>query len=347
VRTGAPVEREGRGQRSMPVGEASAVSEVRRRAVGAAERLGFDETRRGAVAIVATEVATNLVKHAREGEVAIREVRSGRHAAVEILAFDRGPGISRIADSLRDGYSSAGSPGNGLGAMARMSTRFDISSTVGLGTVVWCEIRNEPLAPPRAGELETGVVCLAIPGEGVCGDGWLVQPMPNDGCSLAVVDGLGHGREAAAAADIALEFLARETTLSPGALLETAHGVLRPTRGAAIAVAEIDAERGLIRYAGVGNIATSVVSAGRSRSLVSMNGTVGHVMSRTREFQEPFPEDAHLVMASDGISARWDLATMPGITSRHPAVIAAAIYRDHGRARDDATVLAVRRRPPA
>ena len=339
------MQREGRQQRSLPVVDASAVSEVRRRAVAVAERLGLDETRRGAVAIVATEIGTNLVKHATGGEVAIREVREGR-AAVEILAFDRGPGIARLAESQRDGYSSAGSAGTGLGAMSRLSTRFEISSFAGAGTVVWCQIADGPVGPPRIDEMETGAVCLAFPGEGQCGDAWAVTPT-REGCRLVVIDGLGHGREAAAAADVALAFFARETSLAPGNLLEAAHGVLRPTRGAAISVAEVDAGRGLVRYAGVGNVAASVVSAGRTRSLVSMNGTVGHVMSRVREFQEPFPEGAVLVVCTDGISARWDLAAMPGIAGRHPAILAASIYRDHGRLRDDATVVAVRRRTPA
>jgi anti-sigma regulatory factor (Ser/Thr protein kinase) len=339
------VERQGRAQHTLPVTETSAVAEARRRAVSAAARLGFDETRRGAVAIVATEVATNLVKHARGGELILRAPPDSP-GVVEILGVDRGPGIGRLADSLRDGYSSAGTSGNGLGAISRLADRFDISSTPGVGTLVYAEMRAVPRpAGEEAPRIETGVVCLAFPGEHACGDAWATRPTP-DGISLIVVDGLGHGADAARTADQALAFYQRETSCAPGRLLELMHPALRHTRGAAVAVAEVDLEKGLVRYAGVGNIAAAIVSPGRSRSLVSVNGTVGHVMPRTaREFHEPFPDGATLVLTSDGISSRWDVSNQPALLGRHPALLAGSIYRDHARGRDDLTVLAVRRRP--
>lgn len=324
----------------MPVADPSAVSEIRRRAVSAADRLGFDETRRGVVAIVATEAATNLVKHATDGEMIVREVHRGARRAVEILAIDRGPGIARLADSMRDGYSSAGSPGTGLGAIARMSSRFDITSTPGVGTLLWAEMWDDASRPADE-VVEVGAVCLAIPSEHETGDAWALTSRAG-ACRLLVADGLGHGPEAAAAADAAVALFERDTELAPAHMLERAHAALRATRGAAVAVAELDLERGVVRFSGVGNVAASVVSAGGSRSLVSMNGTVGHVMSRAREFQEPFPEGAYLVMCTDGISNRWDVGAMPGLLSRHPALVAAAIYRDHGRPRDDSTVVVLR-----
>jgi anti-sigma regulatory factor (Ser/Thr protein kinase) len=338
----ALVEREGRGQRALPVSDPSAVAEVRRRAVQAAERLGFDEVRRGTVAIVATEAATNLVKHAKGGEIVIREVRTEATWAVEILALDRGPGMDRLAESQRDGYSSAGTAGNGLGAIRRLASRFDIATTPGVGTVLLAEIAAVS-APARPAALDVGVVCLAYPGEHVCGDGWATQARP-EGLSVIVVDGLGHGADAARAADEALAFFRRETSYPPGRLLEIMHPALRHTRGVAVAVAEVDVALGLVRFAGVGNIAAAVVGPGRLKNLIALNGTVGHVMPRVaREYQEPFPDDAALVMCSDGIATRWDVSNQPGLLTRHPALLAASIYRDHARGKDDLTVLALRR----
>lgn len=339
MEVGAPVARSGRRQRAVPVTEASAVAEVRRRATSAAERVGLDVNRRSDAGIVATEMATNLVKHAVGGEVLIREV-AGAVPALELVSVDRGPGMGRLDESLRDGFSSGRSPGTGLGAISRLSSLFDIDSAPGVGTIVWSRLQADARRPPGS-SIEVGVVCLAHPGEEETGDGWVVQTHAGGGRVL-VVDGLGHGAGAARAADEASGFFSRERSLSPAEVVEQAHGVLRPTRGAAMAAAELDAERGLVRYAGVGNISAAILASGRSRSLVSSNGTVGHVMGRVREYQEPFPGGAVLVLCTDGISTRWQLRGGATLRERHPAIMAAALYRDHARSRDDVTVVVLR-----
>jgi hypothetical protein len=120
------------------------------------------------------------------------------------------------------------------------------------------------------------------------------------------------------------------------------HEALRATRGAAVAVAELDLARALVSYTGIGNISASIVTHEGSTSLVSMNGTVG-VNARTyRLFTQPWPRGAALIMLSDGLKSQWQLSRYPGLIERHPSLIAGVLYRDHRRGSDDATVLAVR-----
>src|SRR5262245_44221416 len=123
-------------QLHLNIREASAVAEARREVAALARSAGFDESGVGKVAIVVTEVATNLVKHTPQGQLLARAFDRNGVTAVELLALDRGPGIANVSESLRDGYSTAGSPGTGLGAITRLSDEFDIYSTPGKGVAL-------------------------------------------------------------------------------------------------------------------------------------------------------------------------------------------------------------------
>jgi hypothetical protein len=130
-------------------------------------------------------------------------------------------------------------------------------------------------------------------------------------------------------------------------LLERVHGGLRSTRGAAAAVAVVDRAARSVRFAGLGNIAASVLAGGESRSMVSLGGIVGHEARRIQPFEYPFPAGALLVLHSDGLGSRWTLDRYPGLTTRDPLVVAGVLFRDFVRGTDDATVVAVRDEPAA
>src|SRR5215831_14329421 len=153
--------------------EVSAVAEARREVTGLAQAIGFDASEIGRVALVVTEAATNLVKHTPQGQLLARAFDRDGVAAIEVLAMNQGPGISNIGESLRDGYSTAGSPGTGLGAIKRLSDEFDIYSTPDKGVALLVQLwsRRAP-SGNRPPPLEIGAVCLPFPGEVACGDGW-------------------------------------------------------------------------------------------------------------------------------------------------------------------------------
>jgi anti-sigma regulatory factor (Ser/Thr protein kinase) len=321
----------------------SQVGEVRRLATSMAERLGFNEDDKGRLALVLTEAASNVIKHAGSGEIVLRPAINSA-AGIEALIVDKGPGMADVSRALGDGYSTAGTPGTGLGAVARLSSRFDVYSALGLGTVlllqIWPQVPRRP--EQGTGELvEAGAVCLPHPGETAFGDAWAMR-RAEDRTLIIVADGLGHGPEAAAASEQAVRLFQESRADAPAAILSEVHGALRSTRGAAVAVASLDPGKQEIRYAGVGNIAASVVAGDQTRSMVSHNGTVGHEVRKIQEFQYPFPPEALVIMQSDGLQTHWRFDRYPGLTARHPAVIAGLLYRDFSRGRDDVTVLAVR-----
>lgn len=324
--------------RHLVIGDRSGVGDARRIAMEAAREAGLGESDAGRVALIVTEAATNLVRHAGGGEMIFAGVSGERGAGLEIVALDRGPGIPDVARALRDGYSTGGSPGTGLGAMARAAASFDVYSQAPGGTAVFACVWAGS-APEE--KMVIGGVNVPRPGETVSGDAWVASRIGTR-TTVLVADGLGHGPLAAEAANAAVTAFRAGAGDSPAAILERIHGALRPTRGAAVAVTDIDAGRGLVHFAGLGNIAGTIALNGATRSMVSHHGTAGHDVRRIREFTYPWPAGAVLVLHSDGLVSHWTLDRHPGLVMRHPVLVASVLYRDFGRRRDDTTVVVVR-----
>ena len=326
----------------LRVEEPSQVGEARRQAAAICGTLGFDEVRIGQVCIIVTELGTNLVKHAGGGDLVVRSLECADTRGIEILSLDQGPGIGNIGESLRDGWSTSGSAGSGLGAVRRLSSLFDIYSTPGQGVAVLSRTWQEPplaSGPPRA--LEAGVVCLPVSGEEACGDTWAIH-QSRERALIMVADGLGHGQYAAEASAEAARIFENYADSGPAEMIERMIAALHSTRGAAVAVAEALWGRRLVRYAGVGNISGRILSSEADRNMVSHNGTVGLEARKIQEFTYPWPEDGLLILHSDGLDTHWNLDDYSGLRQRHPALIAGVLFRDHHRARDDGTVVVVR-----
>lgn len=323
---------------SLAVTEQSQIGETRRVGVAMAEALGFDETSRGEIAIVLTELASNLVRHANGGEVLLRSLPPTECCGLEVLALDRGPGIIDVAAALRDGFSTRSSPGNGLGAVGRLSTTTDLYSVNGHGSAMMAHFRL-PQAPPVADNV--GWVCLPMPGETACGDACDVVDLGGGRTVAIVVDGLGHGLHAAEASRRAMQVFRENATLDSPQLFDLMHNALRTTRGAAISVADIRRGQHEVCYTGVGNVSGRLVEHGKVRGMVSHNGTVGAKIHRVQQFSYPWTPDTLLVMQSDGLASQWRPEQYPGLFNRHASLIAGVLYRDHRRTRDDVTVLAL------
>jgi anti-sigma regulatory factor (Ser/Thr protein kinase) len=328
---------------SLVLAEASQVSAARMAAQRMAGALGFDPTRTGRMSIAVTEAATNMVRHAHGGTLAVRAVWRGEVVGIEALAVDGGPGMKSFAASAVDGVSSAGSAGTGLGAIQRMADEFDVYTRPGSGTamrmVFW-----QAATPPPFGGYEIGAICVPRAGETESGDAWEVV-CDASGLTLVVADGLGHGPDAAHASGAAVETLRRNPAELPIRLLDRIHGRLRATRGAAIGILRHDAGSDEVAFAGVGNIAMCITAGELHRTMVSHNGIVGHNVHRSEEYRYPWPLEALLVAHSDGLETHWDIAAFPGLALEHPSLIAAMLYQKHTRKRDDVVVVVARQKP--
>jgi anti-sigma regulatory factor (Ser/Thr protein kinase) len=313
----------------------SAVGAVRRKAVELAEAAGFDQVLIGQTAVAVSEAVSNLVKHAMEGTVIVRP-HPEAPATVELIAVDRGPGMADVARALRDGYSTSGTLGIGLGAISRIATGYDVHSVPGKGTVLAMHFTagRAPGPPLRASGLTR-----PIGDETVCGDGFAIAE-EGPVTTVLVCDGLGHGHIAAQATQRAVELFLGVRDLEPAAIVERLHTGMNGTRGGAVAVARV--EPGQVCFAGLGNVSGWIAHAQGRQGMVSVPGIAGYQGGRLRQYTYELPGYATVVLHSDGLTDRWDPALLPGLFSRTPAVIAAGLMREAGSRRDDACVVTVR-----
>jgi anti-sigma regulatory factor (Ser/Thr protein kinase) len=326
----------------LDVDHSSAASEARRVVAQIASTVGLSETMAGGAAIIVNELTTNILKHAKSGVLFVHG--AGTH--LDILAVDRGPGVRDIGLSMRDGYSSAGTAGNGLGAVRRLSSQFDIYSTPGRGTVVFSRLSAGAAdESSRTTAVQVGAFWRPLNLDELCGDGCGVFDT-GEAVICVVADGLGHGVSAAEASRAAVAVASEINTLEPVRIIERMQAALRPTRGAAVAVAVIHPRQETLHFAGVGNISATVRFDGKTKSLVSLNGTVGHEVRRVQEFRYEWRKESSLVMHSDGLTSRWSLDQEPGIDARHPTILAAVLARDFARERDDRCVVVVKEASP-
>jgi len=326
---------------AIEVTEASQAAEARRAAVTQAQALGFGEMDVGRIAIVTTELATNLIKYGGGGVMLVGSFEDGTGSGMECLALDRGAGMD-VEAAMRDGHSTSGSPGTGLGAVKRGATVMDVYSQSGGGTAILARVMPGPRrtgVPPLP---PFGAVSVPISGEIVSGDAWCRGHWPG-GWTAMMADGLGHGPNAAEASHAAVRCFSGNEHTAPADMLVQMHAALRPTRGAAVALAQVDACAGEVRFAGIGNIAAALCGPDAMvRRLVSHNGTVGHIAKHMREFVYPFAGATLLVLASDGLLTNWRLEGYPGLLFHHPTLIAGVLYRDFNRGRDDVSILVCR-----
>lgn len=312
----------------IPIQDSSQVALARRTANELASAAGLEEQRRSAVNVVTVELANNILQHAGSGQLLFQYIQTT--GAFDIMAIDHGAGMLNVERCLEDGFSTASTPGLGLGAIRRFATRFGAYSTPARTTVVtarMAELKTEP---------DLSVICTAMHGETLSGDGWGVS---EDGHSFCLADGLGHGMLAADAAKVAIEIFRKHPGVSPEAALERMHAAMRATRGAAAAIARINPETRTLDFAGIGNISCVLMRRGKGQNLVSHNGTLGHQLRRVQQFSYPYDRDDLLLMHSDGLTSQPKLGIPPSLLSQPPNVIAPFLFSEQLRGRDDATIL--------
>lgn len=339
--------------RDIPVHDPTRVRDVRFAAKDACGRAGFPPDRTAAAELVATELATNLLKHAGGGQILIETVDAGPghgasepRPALQITAIDHGPGIEDLPTALGDGFSTTATLGAGLGTCRRLADVFDLHSSPGRGTValarIHASVRNRSRTQDGSdpGRVRAGGINIPFVA-GHSGDAWACV-RSGERVTLLLADGLGHGPAAAEASDAAVRHLRLNAALRPEELLAGLHGALRDTRGAAVAVAQLDLAAGQLEFSGIGNVGARLRSGDDWQHLLSHPGIVGaHRPAHIPRHRLPWSPLCLLVLHSDGLPSRWSLRTdVP--PALDPGVTAALIVRDASSSarpvRDDTTV---------
>jgi anti-sigma regulatory factor (Ser/Thr protein kinase) len=324
-------------------GEADA-DEALRAGANLTLQASLDDSVAERVALVVSEAMANILKHAGQGRMLMRVIEEPA-SGVEIIALDRGPGITHLGAAMRGGYSTSGGSGVGLRAMSRASNLFDIYSRPGQGVALLAQVWPRPwrhcaaTSDPSRAQGRSGVISMARPGARFLSDAWAVKHQPSRSL-IMLANGLGQGAEAARAATEAIRVMEEIHALAPAEILEVVHETLDGARGASVAVAEIclSGRAPEVRFAGIGNIAARLVSGDETHHLVSLHGIAGYE-AEIREFSYPWRAHSSLIMHSDGLASHWKIEDYPGMLASHPTLIAAVLHRDFNREIDDATVV--------
>jgi anti-sigma regulatory factor (Ser/Thr protein kinase) len=348
---------------SIEVRDGAQVGAARRVINGFAGRVGFDENQLAEIDIVVQEIGTNAVSYATGGGWLHFTTLLGNAPGIELFYWDTGPGIYNLDRAVRDGVSSGGSLGAGLGAISRLMDEFDVYSTVRTtarltlaaqrrtthGTALlarkWVAAKDdvdEARQEPESARLKRlGAWSRPCQHETANGDAYFI--LKRDVRTLyAVIDGLGHGSGAMAAANVALEVLGEWRGEGLEQVLQGVHDALRATRGAVMSAVIIDSAAQSFQYAGVGNVMVRVFNTPERLTPLSTNGTLGARLGQIRVWTGRWAEGATCVMASDGVSATWEIDSYPGLLGHSPQLLAGVLMRDYGRDSDDATVLVIR-----
>ena len=316
--------------------------EVRRQ--GAALALPTDVVE--SMATVVSELAHNQLAHGRRGSVAVSSITRAGVAGLEIVAVDRGVGISdpRAALRGRDAAQSVSagmrtSLGIGVAGARELSDEMDFDIRLGEGTCV----RARKFATKLPREREVGIYGRPCEGERVSGDHG-VFTRAEGSLVAALADGLGHGPPAREAAHASIH---AAMDGAEGALehrLSIAHAAAAGTRGAAVAMAAIDDARAEVSCASVGNVTVQIARIRQTHRFGGSSATIGSAgaLPRIRVERLPLEPRDVLVMFSDGVSAKASIEQDFALLREPPIVIAQTILERFARAHDDALVLVVR-----
>jgi anti-sigma regulatory factor (Ser/Thr protein kinase) len=321
--------------RWLRVEDPSAAAACRGAALALASKLEFPAARTDQLTLAVTEAATNLHKHASQGSMLLRIARQDGSPGIELVTIDAGPGFRDAAAALRDGHSTSGTLGIGLGAIRRLADFCDLYSVPGQGTALVARFWSTP----HPGTVPYAGLARPITGETECGD--IFGAVEADGRLTGVLcDGLGHGPLAASAALQGVAAVLEDPAGEPAALIERAHRRMAHTRGGAVAVVQVSGR--VARFAGLGNVAATILADGARKGMLSVPGIAGHQARTIRQFEYDVPPGAAVILHSDGISARWEPAALPGLNARDPLVVAATLLAQAGSRRDDAGVLVLK-----
>jgi anti-sigma regulatory factor (Ser/Thr protein kinase) len=237
----------------------------------------FSENKVGEINIVVSELTSNLIKHAGGGEVLYRITDTGEdESTFEIICIDKGPGMADTLRMMKDGVSTAGTLGHGLGAIERLSSFSQVYSIPGWGTIIYAMIstHEKKFVRKTFPDLDIKALCVNKPREVVCGDGYRIRNT-NNGTLILFGDGLGHGEHAKAAFDTAGDFFMSTPDEDPVSIIRQMHEKVRRTRGMVTAVAALDKGKSEWRMCGVGNITVRMYTGIQYKTYMSYNGTVG------------------------------------------------------------------------
>lgn len=341
---------------SLPIDSKADIGICRRKGASLATHMGFDKVKSGEVAILISELVTNVLKHGGgKGKIVICQIEDNENnKAIEVYCCDSGNGIPNVQKALKDGYTGKNTLGIGLGTIRRFSDELEINPNSshtfmenyfsGNHNFKHC-IRSIKWIPAKKwiglnNNLLIGAATRCHPAERLNGDAYVINHLNKNICVAAVIDGLGHGKEANIASELVKEHIFLKSDLPLDRLMNHLHNVTRGTRGTVAGIARINTETKKLSFSGIGNIECFLITQFGKKTLLSFGGIIGHNIRTPRVTEFDFKPNDSLCMFSDGITSRWKPEDIKW--DNPPQKNSEFILNNYSRLNDDATILIIR-----
>ncbi len=330
---------------TLPVGDESDIVIVVNAVRKSAHAIGFSEKQIEELVIVAKELATNIIKHAKSGKMILSELSEKSKQGVCLETLDSGPGIADIEFSIADGVSTTGSLGVGLGTVNRIMDELEISSQIGnqSGTRVFALKWKRGNDTAESCPLDIGVASRPHPRMAVNGDAYYIKKYGSK-VLLSVIDGIGHGQFAHRASSKARRYLESHYEQPLELLFRGVNRECRATRGVVMALVRIDWKLGTMQHASLGNIETRLLGAEQSPRFMTKRGIIGQKLNIPHVTEHKWQENYILTLFSDGIQSHWNWNDFDTKINSSSDDLCRTIIRKLSRDNDDATILIIKGR---
>lgn len=318
---------------------------VKRKSQSLAEQYGFNAQQSADISVAASELASNLVKHAKRGIFNIEINREDSLISIILETKDKGPGFTDARDSIVDGISTSKTLGAGLGVVHRLMDTLEIRSdgidgvTVRTRKSLFDHKRKEKIQNPY----DISALSRSLPGLSCNGDAFVVIH-DNNTTLFAVIDGLGHGQFAHVASTKSRQYIESHTNMPLDKLMIGTSQACRATRGAVIGMGRLDWDSNIMEYVSIGNIEMRMLERSKPFNSLLRRGIVGKGMPIPKVTKNELEEDNIIVVFSDGIGTHWDSKELRKKSLARSSELAHHLMDKYAKDRDDATVMVIKRK---
>lgn len=310
-----------------------------------AREIGFEDVAAEEIALVVRELALNILHHGGEGTLTLRFSVVGDRSGLEVEAVNPGAPIAEVEEAFRDGYSTRGSFGYGLGTVNRLMHRVSVESpwVDGSGTRVVATRWLYRPSRPAAAFLDAGVASRAHPDAHDNGDAVLITSW-EDRSLVGVIDGLGHGNPAMRASRAARQYVLRHAREPLREIFRGVDRVCRGTRGVVMALVRFDWADQTATVGNVGNVEVRVFGHDERLGFQVRRGFLGRSAPKPPVRTSPWPMAATMVMHTDGVRSSRLRDAYRELEHLETRPLASGLLQRLALGRDDATVAVLRRR---
>lgn len=334
----------GSGFEPIPIYDEASVSSARQRVRETAERSHLSRELAETVALIASELTHNHLRHAKHGYFGVRPVDRDGMKGLEIIAADLGPAIERPAAALHGHKNKvSGSIGAGLAAVCRLADEVDWDNRISEGACIVAR-KFEEAGDAALRFCETAIMSKPFPGEPLSGDDAIVL-QSGKGFLAAVADGLGHGVEAREASNRAMEIAARNTHADLGQIAVIMNSELNGTRGCAISLIRFDRSGNTLEFLSAGDVHAHLYHLRDAHFFTPTPMVLGTNQLRPQKIRlETITVVPHsvLVIFTDGLKSKTTLKGELEILRQPAIAIAQNLLENHSRPDDDALVCAIK-----